>query len=153
MSKATITTAGVKAILLVAALCPAYLAVYTVLNSSAIVGAVFSLIAIVTLCHLYYGYKWGKYTVALLSLVFSVTQFFMFKSAVIDIKILLLGLLCVVLVINTLLLLRSKAVAEFLSEQHAKRSAKVLLTLKVARWALIAAVVIGLLKDLLQLAA
>lgn len=153
MNKSTITTAGVKAILLVAALCPAYLAVYTVLNSSAVVGAVFSLIAIVTLSHLYYGYKWGKYAVALLSLIFSVSQFFMFKSAVIDIKILLLSLLSVALVINTVLLFRSKAVTQFLSQRYAKRSAKVLLTLKVARWMLIAAVVIGVLKDLLRFAA
>jgi hypothetical protein len=67
MKKITVTPLGVKAILLFASLIPIYIAVYVTLGGDVFLSIFFTVFLIVIVSHLYYGYKWAKYTVALLS--------------------------------------------------------------------------------------
>jgi len=151
MSKTTISPAGVKAILIIASLIPLYMAGYSLLGRDVYLSIFFTVLVVVMLLHLYYGYKWAKYTVACLSLIFAVAQFFMFKVVFTDLRALFFLLLCCLLIINTLLLLRSDAVTFFLMQQAAVRSRQVLLYLKISRWVLFAVIGVGLAKDLIQL--
>ena len=153
MSKTTISPAGVKAILIIASLIPLYLAGYSPLGRDVYLSIFFTVLVVVMLLHLYYGYKWAKYTVACLSLIFAVAQFFMFKVVFTDLRALFFLLLCALLITNTLLLLRANAVSFFLSQQAVGRSKKVLLYLKISRWILFALIAFGVAKDLLRLAA
>lgn len=151
MTKITITTAGIKAILFAASLIPLFLAVYMGLTTNVLTVVLSSLFTITLLLHLYYGYKWAKYAATFLSLLFAVTQFFIFKFSI-SAQGLGFGFLCLLLIINSLLLLRSKAVADFLSKQFTERSKNALLFLKLTRWLLLVIVVIALAKDLIKLA-
>ena len=153
MNKTTITPAGVKAILIIASLVPLYMAGYTAIGGYIFSGIFFTALAILTLVHLYYGYKWAKLAVVFLSLAFAITQFFMLKAVFTDVNILLFLFLCVLLIINSLLLFLASPVRIFLSQQAARRSKKVLLNLKLLRWFLFAVIGIGVAKDLMRLLA
>jgi hypothetical protein len=152
MKKITVTPSGVKAIFLFASLIPIYIAVYVTLGGDVFLSIFFTVFLIVIVSHLYYGYKWAKYTVALISLAFAAAQFFILKMVFTDWRVLSLLLVCVLLIINTLLLLRANAVSVFLSQQTDERTQKVLLLLKISRWILYALLVFGIAKDLLRLA-
>lgn len=153
MSRTTISPAGVKAILTIASLIPLYMAGYMGLSEARNVylSILFPILAIVVLLHFYYGYKWAKYSVALLTVIFAVTQFFLFKIAVTDLKVLFFLFFCSLLMINTLLLLRANAVTLFLSQQAANRSKQILLYLKISRWILLVVIGVGIIKDLMRL--
>jgi len=153
MSKTTISPAGVKAILIIASLIPLYMAGYMVLGRDVYLSIFFPVLVAVMLLHLNYGYKWAKYTVALLCLIFAVAQFFIFKVVFTDLRALFFLLLCALLITNTLLLLRANAVSVFLSQQAVGRSKKILLYLKISRWILFVLIIFGVAKDLLRLAA
>lgn len=153
MEKTTITPVGVKAILIIASLVPLYIAGYTALGGDIYLGIFYVVLVIVTLLHLYYGYKWAKLAVVFLSLTFALFQFFMFEVVFTDVNILLFLFLCVLLIINSVLLLLANPVRIFLSQQATRRSKRVLLNLKLLRWFLFAVIGIGVAKDLMRLLA
>ena len=152
MKKITITQSGAKAILIIASLIPAYIAVYMTIASDVSINIFLAAFLIVLVSHLYYGYKWAKYTVALLSIIFAVAQFFIARMVFTDWRVLLLLLACVLLIINTLFLLRANAVTVFLSQQADKRTKNVLLLLKISRWVLYVLLALSIAKDLMRMA-
>jgi hypothetical protein len=152
MSRTTITPTRVKAILIIASLMPVYMAGYVSSGRDVFSGMFFTLFAVVTLLHLYYGYKWAKFTVALSSLFFAVAQFFMFKVVFTDLRVLFFLLFCALLIINTVLLLRANAVSVFLSQQGGGRGKQALFYIKLSRWTLFGVIGVGIMKDLMRLA-
>lgn len=153
MSKTIISSAGIKAILIIASLIPLYMAGYMASTEAGntYLSILFPVLVLVVLLHFYYGYKWAKYIVAFLSLMFAVAQFFMFKVVFSDLRVIFFLFFCCFITINALLLLRANSVALFLSQQVAERSKRVLLYLKISRWISFVIIGIGISKDLMRL--
>ncbi len=99
---------------------------------------------------MYYGYKFAKIIVASISVSFAGIQIFIFARHVDQPLSVAFILLNAFLLANSVLLLRSKGVADFLTNQAQNRSAKALILLKASRWALLLIVVIALIKDVMQ---
>ena len=144
----SISKVGIKAVLVIASLTPIYMAFYAAFGIGVLIGSLFLLATLVCLSHLYYGYRWAKFTVVLLNLAFALAQFFVFKFSLTDINSLAFVAVCIVLVINAFILLSATAVADFLLLQATHRSKNILLTLKVLRLLLIAVVAVALALDM-----
>jgi hypothetical protein len=122
-----------------------------ILGSDVLISVLFTLFVVMVVSHLFYGYKWAKFVVVLVTLSFVVTQFFIFKNAFTDGWTIAFIAMSIALIINALVLLRSKVVAEFLLRQAANRSKVALIILKGLRLIFLAAILVGLASDLIRL--
>jgi len=151
MTEKAITTLGVKEILIIASLVPLYMAFLTMLVGDGFTRFIWTLLVVVTLFHFYYGYKWAKFTVALFSLVFAASQFYINFDYLSNLNVLLLLFSCALLILNSFLLLQANAVRVFLAHQFVSRDKNVLFYLKMSRWVLFAVIGVATAQDLTRL--
>ena len=139
----------IKIVLAIASITPIYIAAYNIFYGDGLTRVLFFAISFVFLAHLYYGFKWAKYVIALISIIPSVLQFYIF-----DIK--LNGLYAIVLiasfifVLNAIVLIKSKVIAEFLNQKLLNLSDAVAFKLKISRWILTVIFIIGILLDVMR---
>ena len=110
----------------------------------------FFAISFVCLTHLYYGYKWAKYIVALISIISSVIQFYIFDTAFNGLYAILL-IASFIFIVNSVVLIKSKVIAEFLNQNLLSLTNSTAFKLKISRWILIVIFMIGVLLDVMRL--
>jgi hypothetical protein len=139
----------IKIVLAIAAIAPAYIAIYNIFYGDGITRVLFFAISFVCLVHLYYGFKWAKYVVALISIISSVIQFYIFDTTLNGLYAILL-IASFVLIVNSVVLIKSKLIAEFLNQKLLNLSNSSSFKLKISRWLLIAIFIVGVLLDVMR---
>ena len=154
MTKIMITTSAVKVILFIESIVLFWLVGYALLGNGSTfeLQVLFVVLPIVIMLHMYFGYKWAKYLAVAFTLSFVVVQLitvnFRFFN---NVYLFMIGLLCVALVTNTVVMLRSVSVKQFLLNQITQRSRSMVLVLKATRWLLFVVIGVSLFKDLARL--
>ena len=105
-------------VLVVSAVIPLCLAGYFFVEADGILRFLVPAIVLVCLVHMYYGFKWAGFVVAIGSMVPAYTQLLMLGNFQAEERIFLVFVL-VVITINSYLLLKSKSVSQFLVWQRA----------------------------------
>ena len=140
----------IKIVLAISSVIPIYIAIYNIFYGEGITKVLFFAISFVSLAHLYIGFKWAKYVVALISISSAILQFFIFKTSLNNFFAIPL-ILSFIFVVNAIVLIKSKLVAEFLEHKLLNLSNSSAFKLKISRWILIAIILIGVLLDVMRI--
>jgi hypothetical protein len=119
-------------VLVVSAVIPLCLAGYFFVEADGILRFLVPAIVLVCLLHMYYGFKWAGFVVAIGSMVPAYSQLLMLGNFQTEERVFLFFVL-VVITINSYLLLKSKSVAQFLGRQRACLSHSNLHKLRLSR--------------------
>ncbi len=136
----------IKIVLVIASITPAYIGINNIFNGEGITRILFFVVSFVCLSHLYYGFKWAKYIVSLISIVPSVIQFFVFDISFNSSYAIPL-IFSFIVVVNAIVLIKSKVIAEFLNHKFLNLSNAVAFRLKISRWILTVFFITGILLD------
>ena len=149
MTKMVIEFAGAKTIVCLAAAVPAVLLIYAASTSTQAISIAFllSLEAIISL-HLWYGFKWARWFVAIFSTLIALIVLYTFINVPIRPALVMSALLLVAVIFNSIILLRSTVVTEFLLKQATSRSVTAIRVLKLSRWIFFIVAAIGIVSDL-----
>ena len=137
-------------VLVVSAVIPLCLAGYFFFEADGILRFLVPAIALVCFLHMYYGFKWAGYVVAIGSMVPAYTQLLMLGNFQIEERVFLFFVL-VVITINSYLLLKSKSVAQFLVGQRACLSDSQLHKLRLFRLTVAALFIGAIAADVVRL--
>jgi hypothetical protein len=140
----------IKTVLAISSIAPIYIAVINIFNGDGITRVLFLVISSVCLAHLYYGFKWAKYIVALISLIASVLQFYIFDITLNGLYAIVL-IASFILVFNSIILIKSKVIAEFLNQKLLSLSDAVAFKLKISRWIIIVLILILVSLDVMHI--
>jgi len=133
-------------VLVVSAVIPLCLAGYFFLEVDGILRFLVPAIVLVCLVHMYYGFKWAGFVVAIGSMVPAYTQLLMLGNFQAEERVFLFFVL-VVITINSYLLLKSKSVTQFLVWQRACLSHSNLHKLRLFRLAVAALLIAAIAAD------
>jgi len=136
--------------LVVAAIIPLFLAGYFFVEADGILRFLVPAIELVCLVHMYYGFRWASYVVAIGSLVPAYTQLLMLGNLQAEERVFLFFVL-VVITINSYLLLKSKSVSQFLVGQRACLSDSQLHKLRLFRLTIAALLIGAIAADVVRL--
>jgi hypothetical protein len=140
----------IRIVLAISSITPVYIAIYNIFYGDGIARVLFFAISFVCLAHLYYGFKWAKYIVALISIIILVLQFYIFDTTFNGLHPILL-IASFIFIVNSVVLIKSKVIAEFLNQKLSNLSDSAALKLKISRWILITIFVIGILMDVMRI--
>jgi len=119
-------------VLAASAVVPIYLAGYFLFEADGILRFLIPVVVLVCLVHMYYGFKWAKYVVALASLIPVYAQLLMLDGLQAKIKYFVFFVL-IAITINSYFLLRSKSVSQFFIWQRGCLSDSKLRKLRLLR--------------------
>ena len=139
----------IKIVLAISSIAPIYIAIYNIFYGDGITRVLFFAISFVCLAHRYYGFKWAKFIVALNSVTSSVLQFFIVDISFNSSYVIPL-ILTLIFLVNSIVLIKSKVIAEFLNQKLQNLSDSVAFKLKISRWILIVFILIGVLLDVIR---
>ncbi len=119
-------------VLAASAIIPLCLAGYLLIEGDGILRLLVPAFVMVCLAHMYYGFRWAKYAVALTSVIPVYAQLLMLGGLQAALKYFVFFVLSAI-TINSYLLLKSKSVAQFLGRQRAFLSDSKLHKLRLLR--------------------
>ena len=119
-------------VLTASAIIPLCLAGYLLIEADGILRLLVPAVVLVCLAHMYYGFKWAKYAVALISVIPVYAQLLMLDGLQATIKYFVFFVL-IAITINSFLLLKSKSVSQFLIWQRGCLSDSKLRKLRLLR--------------------
>ncbi len=105
----------VKTVLFISALIPLYLAGYFVVESDGLLRILVPYFFVLSLVHMYYGFRWARYVVALTSVIPVYAQLLTLDGLQATIKyfVFIVFIVLIAITINSYLLLKSKSVSQF----------------------------------------
>ncbi len=139
----------IKIVLTISSIVPIYIAVHNFFYGDGIMRVLFFAISFVCLAHLYYGFKWAKYIVGLVSIISSVIQFYIIDTTFNGLYVILF-IASFIVIVNSIVLIKSKVIAEFLNQKLLSLSNSSALRLKISRLLLIAIFIVGVLLDIMR---
>ncbi len=140
----------VNIVLCLASLIPLFIAFYFLIEVDGVSGLLVPFLLCVCLVHMYFGFVWARYVVAIGSLGPAFAQLWVFDGVPVIVKA--VAYFCVVAVtINSYFLLRSRLVSQFLAFQRASLSDSRSFKLKLLRVAGVVTLIGAVTFDLIQL--
>jgi hypothetical protein len=135
MNETNSATTFVKVVLFLASLIPLFIAFDFLFEADGVLRFLVPFLVCVCLVHVYFGFVWARYLVALSSLVPALIQLLMLDGLQASAKYFVFFVL-ISITINSYLLLKSEPVSQFLMLQRGCISDSKLNKLKLSRWTL-----------------
>ena len=139
----------IKIVLAIASITPTYIGINNIFYGEGITRILFFAVSFVCLAHLYYGFKWAKYIVSLISIIPSVIQFFIFDISFNSSYAIPL-IFSFIVVVNAIVLIKSQVIAEYLNQKLLNLSDALAFKLKISRWILTVIFITGILLDVMR---
>ena len=142
----------VKINLVIASLVPFYFIYMYANNDNYSISSLIVLIGIaVCLVHLYFGFRFAKYIILLINIIFSFSQIYIFmKYEILYLKIIGYSL-SILLITNTIYIFRSVNLKSYLLNKYSNISSTMLKKLKISRIIFLALISVGILLDIYRL--
>ncbi len=151
MNETNSPTTFVKIVMFLSSLIPLFIAFDFLFEADGVLRFLVPFLVCVCLVHVYFGFIWARYIVALSSLVPAFIQLLMLDGLQATAKYFVFFVL-ISITINSYLLLKSKPVSEFLGRQRACLNDSKLHKLKMLRLTLVVFLIGVLVADVLRLA-